>query len=116
MDYFERKLDQKNRLTIPKEIRSELGSHVIITRGFKKYLHLYSKKVWDKEMESALSGDILDERIADLNVNFRTGKVESRLDDKQGRVTLEPHHLAYANIKADITIIRAGKYWRIVAK
>jgi DNA-binding transcriptional regulator/RsmH inhibitor MraZ len=116
MDYFERKLDEKNRLTVPKEIRSELGSSVVITCGFKKYLHLYSKKVWDKEMESALNGDILDERIADLNVNFRSGKTESRLDGKQGRILLEPHQLAYAEIKRDIAIIRAGKYWRIIAK
>ncbi|MDP4038435.1 MAG: hypothetical protein Q8P54_00485 [bacterium] len=116
MDYFERKLDSKNRLTIPKEIRGELGSSVIITRGFKKYLHLYSKKVWDKEMESALNGDILDERIADLNVNFRTGKVETRLDDKQGRIVLEGHHLAYAHIKKDVVAVRASKYWRITAK
>lgn len=116
MDYFERKLDDKNRLTIPKELQAEFGTEVVITRGFKQYLHLYPKAIWDAEMEPALTGNILDEHTADLNVQFRTGKVTATLDKKQGRVTLEPHHLAYAGIQRDIVAVRAGKYFRISAK
>ncbi|MEI6481479.1 MAG: hypothetical protein WCO19_04205 [Candidatus Saccharibacteria bacterium] len=115
MDYFERKLDEKNRLTIPKELQAEFGSEVVITRGFKQYLHLYPKRIWDQHMEPALTGNILDERTADLNVQFRTGKVTAKLDKKQGRITLEPHHLKYAKIKRDIVAVRAGSYWRISA-
>ncbi len=115
MDFFQRKLDEKNRLTIPKELHEEFGSEVVITQGFKNYLHLYSKEVWDNEMESALQGNILDEHVADLNVKFRTGKVVASLDNKQGRVILEAHHLAYAGIKRDVVAVRAGKYWRISA-
>jgi DNA-binding transcriptional regulator/RsmH inhibitor MraZ len=116
MDYFERKLDAKNRLTIPKELQAEFGPEVVITRGFGQYLHLYPKQVWDLEMEPALTGSILDERTADLNVQFRTGKVTAALDTKQGRVTLEPHHLAYAHIDHDVVAVRAGKYFRLTAK
>ncbi len=115
MDFFQRKLDDKKRLTIPSQLREEFGSEVVITQGFQNYLHLYPKTVWDNEMESALQGDILDERIADLNVKFRTGKIVSALDSKQGRVTLEAHHLAYAGIDRDVVAVRAGKYWRISA-
>ena len=67
-------------------------------------------------MESALNGDILDERVADLNVKFRTGKSEVELDGKQGRITLEQHLLNYADITSDIVAVRAGKYWRLSAK
>ncbi|MEO7905018.1 MAG: MraZ N-terminal domain-containing protein, partial [Candidatus Saccharimonadales bacterium] len=45
MDYFERKLDDKRRLTIPTELRSELVSGVVLTRGFGEYLHLYPQQV-----------------------------------------------------------------------
>lgn len=114
-DYFERKLDSKRRLTIPAELRAEFASGVIVTRGFRKYLHLYSQAVWDEEVEAALAGDILDERIADLNVQFRTGKSGGELDDKQGRVTIEQHLLDYAGITSDVIVVRAGKYWRISA-
>lgn len=116
VDYFERKLDDKRRLTIPTELRGKLANGVVITRGFGKYLHLYPKDVWVEQVEPKLVGDILDERIADLNVQFRMGKVEAQLDGKQGRVTLEQHHLAYAGIDKDVVAVGVGQYWRIIAK
>lgn len=116
VDYFERKLDDKRRLTIPAELRDEFAGGVVVTRGFKDYLHLYPKTVWDELVEPQLQGNILDERIADLNVQFRTGKTEAALDVKQGRVTFEQHLLDYARIDRDVTVVRAGKYWRISAQ
>ncbi len=54
-DYFERKLDDKRRLTLPAELRAEFASGVVITRGFKNnYLHLYPKAVWDELVEPSL--------------------------------------------------------------
>lgn len=115
MDYFERKLDDKRRLTIPTELRNELASGVVLTRGFGKYLHLYPQNVWDREVEPALNGGILEEAIADLNVRFRRGKTNSELDQKQGRVTIEQHLLDYAGIDRDLVAVRAGSYWRLLA-
>lgn len=116
VDYFERKLDDKRRLTIPAELRDEFASGVVVTRGFDKYLHLYPKSVWDELVEPALNGDILDQQVADLNVQFRTGKTEASLDTKQGRISIEQHLLDFAAITRDVVAVRAGKYWRIVAK
>jgi MraZ protein len=115
VDYFERKLDDKRRLTIPVELRGEFASGVVVTKGFSKYLHLYPKAVWDELVEPELSGSILDEKVADLNVRFRTGKSESPLDEKQGRITIEPALLEYAGIDRAVTAVRAGKYWRLIA-
>jgi MraZ protein len=114
-DYFERKLDDKRRLTIPAELRAEFSSGVVVTRGFQKYLHLYPKSVWDEQVESQLQGNILDEHTADLNVQFRMGKTEATLDQKQGRVMVEQHLLDYAGIGRDIVAVRAGRYWRLQA-
>jgi MraZ protein len=115
VDYFARKLDDKRRLTIPTELRSEFESGVVVTRGFRNYLHLYPKSVWDEQVEPLLQGSILDEKIADLNVQFREGKVEGGIDDKQGRIALEQHLLDYAGIDRDITAVRVGRYWRLMA-
>ena len=114
-DYFERKLDDKRRLTIPAELRAEFASGVVLTRGFGKYLHLYPQQVWDREVEGALTGSILDERVADLNVKFRRGKTASALDQKQGRVTIEQHLLDYAGIGREVVAVRAGAYFRLMA-
>ena len=116
VDYFERKLDDKHRLTIPTELRDQLKSGVVLTRGFGKYLHMYPKDVWDEMVEPKLDGDILDERVADLNVQFRMGKVETALDDKQGRIRLDSHLTAYAGIDKDVTAVNVGRYWRLMAQ
>lgn len=115
VDYFERKLDDKRRLTIPPELRDKFASGAVVTRGFGKYLHLYPKDVWDNLVEPRLAGDILDERIADLNVQFRMGKVDMRLDGKQGRITLEQHLLDYSGIQRDLIAVGVGSYWRLLA-
>jgi MraZ protein len=115
VDYFERKLDDKRRLTIPAELRGEFSGGVVITRGFKDYLHLYPRAVWEEQVEPQLQGNILDEKTADLNVQFRMGKSEGALDEKQGRFTIEQHLLDYAGIDRAIVAVRAGRYWRILA-
>ncbi len=115
LDYFERKLDSKRRLSLPVELRGVFANGAVITRGFGNYLHLYPKDVWDRSVEPRLDGDILDERIADLNVRFRMGKVETNIDDKQGRITLEQHQLEYAGIDKDIVAVGVGRYWRLMA-
>jgi len=114
VDYFERKLDDKRRLTIPTELRHKFASGAVVTRGFGEYLHLYPKEIWDKQVEPKLDGDILDERTADLNVQFRMGKVETALDGKQGRITLEQHLLDYAGITRDVVALGVGQYWRLM--
>ena len=114
VDYFERKLDDKRRLTIPAELRNEFASGVVVTRGFGQYLHLYPQNVWEREVEPALSGSILDENVADLNVRFRRGKTDAALDQKQGRVNIEQHLLEYAGIERELVAVRAGVYFRVM--
>src|SRR5689334_13061016 len=117
VDYFERRLDDKRRLTIPAELRAEFGAGgLVITRGFGSYLHIYTKSVWDHQVESRLSGDILDEKTADLNERFRIGKVEVTLDSKQGRISLDQHLLDFAGIEREVYCVRVGDYWRLKAK
>ncbi len=114
VDYFERKLDDKRRLTIPSELRDEFASGVVLTRGFGAYLHMYPQATWDNDVEPELKGNILDERTADMNVRFRRGKTAASLDLKQGRVTVEQHLLDFAGIDRDLVAVRAGDYWRVM--
>jgi hypothetical protein len=67
-------------------------------------------------MEPALKGDILDERTADLNVQFRTGKTTTSMDAKQGRITSSNISSTTQAIGKEVVAVRAGKYWRLTAK
>lgn len=49
-----------------------------------------------------------DERVADINVQFRMGKSDSELDAKQGRITLEQHLLDYAGITRDVEALQVS--------
>jgi len=125
MQYFKRKLDDKNRLTVPAEIRTEFAEGIIITPGFESYLHLYPKKIWEGEMQPALAGDwlsegtkpaIINQELADLADQLREGMVEATLDAKQGRITLEPHLLEYAHLTSGGEVAATkmpGGYWRL---
>ena len=116
IDSFGRRLDDKNRLTIPAELRRELdGDQIVLTRGFGHYIHMYTSEVWANEVEPALTGAILDEKTADLNVRFRRGKSTAKLDSKQGRVTIDQSLLDHAGIDRELVAVRAGKYWRIMS-
>ena len=107
-----RKIDEKNRLTIPSELHEAFRSGVVITRGFEKSLHLYPKAVWETEMLRALDGEILDERVTQLNEKFRIGKTEMKLDGKQGRVKLDKFQLSHAGITKEVTAYKAQKgFW-----
>ena len=115
-DYFTRKLDEKNRLTMPVELRQEFASGVVVTKGFGNYLHLYPREVWQNKIEPELEGGLLDEKVADLSVRFRTGKTEAELDLRQGRVTLKQAQLDFAHIDKNVEAIRVGSYFRLLAR
>ena len=125
MQYFKRKLDDKNRLTVPAEIRGQFARGVVVTPGFENYLHIYPKAIWDGEMQPALAGDwqaegaqpaILSRELADLADQLLDGMVETTLDSKQGRLTLDSELLAYAGIESGGEVVATempGGYWRL---
>ena len=115
-DYFERKLDDKRRLTIPSDIREEFVSGIVVTRGFGKYLHIYPKPMWDQDIEKFADAiNWSDEESADKIIKFRIGKSEAELDSKQGRVTFEKQQLDYAGITSEVVAVRVGEYWRVMS-
>lgn len=121
MNNFERKLDDKKRLTIPVEIRSEFSKgYIVLTKGYDNTLALYSQEYWEKVIEPALEGDFRDVESFRLNRQIQSGQSIMNMDAKQGRITIEQRFLSYAGIKKSINAFRvktAGgrSYWAIEA-
>jgi DNA-binding transcriptional regulator/RsmH inhibitor MraZ len=129
MDYFKCKLDDKNRIIIPVEVRREFEKgKVILTPGCKNYLHLYTQETWEDEMRAALSGSwktegdrpaILDEDLADLADRLLDGQQATTLDQKRGRITIDSELLERAGFTRirEVAVTRIptakGHYWRL---
>lgn len=124
MRSFRRKLDDKNRLTIPAELHDELGGQkIIITRGFKDYLHMYPEDVWNKHFEDAVKGRggeamplLFDEQLADMADRVVEDMMETTLDKKQGRITIDRKLASYAGFDKNKEVVATklvGDYWRL---
>lgn len=125
MQYFKRKLDDKNRLTIPAELRTQFADGLIVTPGFERYLHLYPRPVWDGEVQKALAGEwlgegarpaVINQELADMADQLLEGMVETTLDAKQGRVTIDNDLMSYAGFASGGEVaatLMPGGYWRL---
>ena len=121
MNNFERKLDDKKRLTIPVEVRGEFeDGYIVLTKGFDNTLALYSKGYWDEVIEPALAGDFRDAESFRLNRQIQSGQSITHMDAKQGRITIEQRFLDHAGITKTVNAFRVkttgGRtYWAIEA-
>lgn len=100
---YQHSIDIKKRLALPAKFRKELGSKVVVTRGFENCLVVYTKDRWKKVMEEL--------------ENLSTGKAEARRFtrailggateislDKLGRILVPDYLKKYAGLKKNVTI------------
>lgn len=99
---FNHGLDAKGRMTVPSQLRKELGEVCYVVRGPKAYLNVYSAEGWERfcalfegKTQSG-SGDLL--RF--LFANAATCEV-----DAQGRILIPAELREYAGIDKNVTIV-----------
>lgn len=99
---FNHGLDAKGRMTIPSQLRKELGEVCYLVRGPKPYLNVYSAEGWEKfcarfeGQTQTDSGDLL--RF--LFANAATCEL-----DTQGRILIPAELREYAGIDKNVTIV-----------
>ena len=100
---FTHTLDDKNRLTLPKKFKSELGKKVVVTRGLDSSLFIYSEKEWKKitEKMSELSMTHSDSR--GFSRFFLAGAAEAELD-KAGRMLVPEHLKDFAKLSKEVVL------------
>lgn len=104
---FDRKLDDKNRLILPVELRTEFPSgEAILTKGFDNTLALYSKEYWETVVEPALEGDFTNEASFGLNRRLNSDQLSVQVDAKRGRITIDQRFLDASNITSTINAFR----------
>ena len=99
---FNHGIDAKGRLTVPSQLRRELGEVCYVVRGPKDYLNVYSTAGWERfcarfeGQSQSRAGDLM--RF--LFANAATCEV-----DGQGRILVPLELRQYAGIEKNVTIV-----------
>ncbi len=111
----EGEVDDKGRLLIKSQLRSKLGTKVVLNLGELEQIEVYSPEKWAKERE------MLDE-MDDLNPwvrryeSIRFGMSSVVNIDPQGRLVIPNNLRQAAKIKSDVIIVSANRGLEIWAK
>ena len=104
---FECKLDTKGRMMIPSGLKKQLpeaeSEGLVINRGFKKYLVIYTKQEWDKKLDELNKLNQYETKSIEFIRYFTRGATEL-VPDSTGRVNLPQLLLDYAGIKNDAVL------------
>lgn len=103
-------IDNKKRLSIPSDFRSDLGDKAVITRGFENCLFLYPQSEWKERAEKISERSSLKSDARDLARVMLAGAREVKIDDL-GRILIPDYLKEYAELEKDVTV--AGLYNRI---
>ncbi|MCC7362240.1 MAG: division/cell wall cluster transcriptional repressor MraZ [Anaerolineales bacterium] len=112
MGEFTHAIDDKGRLTIPAKFREELAFGAVITRGYDKYLILYSAEAFKRVTTKADNlSPTNPEHRALLRLTF-SGASEA-VPDRQGRILVPPYLREYAEIETECVIVGVGQHIEI---
>jgi MraZ protein len=97
------KLDNKARLTIPSALKQQLpgkgAEPLVISRGFEKYLVIYTKQEWDNKIDELSKLNQYERENLQFIRHFTRGATEM-VPDGNGRVLLPKLLCDYAGIDA----------------
>ena len=107
MGEYTHAIDDKGRLTIPAKFREELSYGSVITRGYDRYLVLYTADAFKRITTRAESlSPTNPENRALLRLTF-SGASEA-VPDRQGRIMVPPYLREYAALDAECVVVGVG--------
>lgn len=101
------RLDDKGRVILPAKFREELSDGLVLTRGQKRCLYVFSMAEFQRVYEQMRTAPISSKQARDYIRVFLSGASDEVLD-KQGRVTIAPNLREYAGLDRELTVIGAG--------
>ncbi len=104
MGEYHHNIDDKNRLVIPANFRSNLGETFIITRGLEKCLYIYTNSEWQKIVDKLASLPFTKKDARTFIRAFFSAAANCSLD-RQGRINITPNQALYADLTKECVII-----------
>ncbi len=109
---YKTKLGNKNRISVPKKFREEIGKNLIITRGYEHSLVLVNKKMWEKLADEILNGSFINRNIRETS-RFLVGSANEVETDKLGRILIPKHLVKHAGLKKNTIFVGLGNWIEI---
>lgn len=109
---FERQLDDKGRVALPTDLKREFGEHGYLLRGENRCVDLVRAEDFEAQADAVLAAVRRGERPRS---DLRTlANLASKVTpDKQGRITIDEHLRAYAELATGSVVRVTGGYDRI---
>ena len=102
---YEHTLDEKKRVSLPKQFRQGLGRKVVMTRGLDNCLFVYPKGNWEKVAAKLQALTFAQADTRGFNRFILSGAAEVDVDGA-GRVLIPEHQKEFAALKK--TVVFAG--------
>ncbi len=110
---FRNKLVSGNRLAFPKKFRDEMGSRLIVAKGYEGCLVIVSEKGWESLISDAAKGPFVSQSVRDTS-RFLIGSAAEVELDEQGRFVLPANLKEYSQILEEVVflgLIRWVEVW-----
>lgn len=107
---YKHTFDQKNRIIIPSKFRSHLGDSFIAAAILDHCVRLYPNEEWDRLQDKLEELPETESRNLILAINSRAQEVSV---DAQGRISLEPRLIEYAQIDKEALFVGSGRHAKL---
>lgn len=104
---YEVRIDEKNRIAVPKRFREMLGTKLIIARWYEKCLVVIDTTGWNKIVGKITGGEVGTLFARDTDRFLLAGSFEVELDH-QGRFVVQQVLKIYAKINVDVICVGLG--------
>ena len=98
---YEHTLDEKKRVSLPKQFRGALGKKMVMTRGLDNCLFIYPRGAWEKVAAKLQSLSFAQADTRGFNRFILSGAAEVEADGS-GRILIPDHQKEFAGLKKDV--------------
>ena len=98
---YEHTLDEKNRVSLPRQFRTGLGKQIVITRGLDNCLFVYPKKSFEKVVAKLDDMSFAQADKRGFSRFILSGAAEIDVDGA-GRILIPEHQRAFAKLSKNV--------------
>lgn len=95
---YSHSLDEKKRISLPKNFRSALGKKIVMTRGLDNCLYIFSLSSWKSISQKLQSLSLVNPDTRGFSRFMLSGAAEVDVD-AIGRILIPEHQKEYAGLK-----------------